>query len=284
MKIIEVSNLTKSYGEITAVNGISFSVQKGEIFGFLGPNGAGKTTTIKMLVGLARPTAGQIKIDGVDAVKEIKKVQGIMGVVPDENNLYDEMSGFENLCFCAALYGLGRQEREQKAAELLAQFNLENAAERSFKTYSRGMKRRLTIAAALIHTPKIIFLDEPTTGIDVESARQIRKLILGLKEQGKTIFITTHYLEEAERLCDRVAFIVEGKVVKTDSVTRFMRDAGGEPKMKLVVDGKAELPVVIRLLAQRGIKVHEVDEIRPSLEDVFVEITGSEGGAHGCGR
>ncbi len=214
MEIVNVTNLKKVYGEFQAVNNISFGIEQGEVFGFLGPNGAGKTSTINMMIGLSRPTSGNIMIDGIDAIKDIKKVQRIIGVIPDENNLYDEMDGFDNLCFCASLYGMGKEEREKRAMKLLEQFNLTNAGKRPFKTYSKGMKRKLTIAAGIIHNPKILFLDEPTTGIDVESARQIRELILNLKNQGKTIFITTHYIEEAERICDRIAFIVNGKIVK----------------------------------------------------------------------
>lgn len=182
MGIVDVANLKKSYGEIVAVDDISFSIEKGEIFGFLGPNGAGKTSTINMMIGLSRPTSGQIIIDGIDAIKNIKKVQRIIGIVPDENNLYDEMNGFDNLCFCASLYGISIKEREKRAMELLEQFNLTKAGKRPFKTYSKGMKRKLTIAAGIIHNPKILFLDEPTTGIDIESARQIRELILDLKK------------------------------------------------------------------------------------------------------
>src|SRR5690554_6920378 len=226
--VIEVKNLSKNFGKFTAVHGISFSVAGGEIFGFLGPNGAGKTTTINMLTGLARPTAGKISICGQDGIKNIKRVQRFIGIVPDESNLYDELSGFENLVFCASLYGMGKKEREAKARELLARFGLADTGERPFKAYSKGMKRKLTIAAGIIHNPKILFLDEPTTGIDVESARQIRSLILDMKERGTTVFLTTHYIEEAERICDRIAFIVNGKIVKTGAVNQLMENAGQE--------------------------------------------------------
>lgn len=157
MEIISVTNLIKKYGEFQAVNGINFSVEQGEVFGFLGPNGAGKTSTINMMVGLSRPSGGRIMIDGIDAIKDIKKVQRMIGVVPDENNLYYEMDGFGNLCFCASLYGMHKAEREKRAGELLEQFNLTEAGKRPFKAYSKGMKRKLTIAAGIIHNPKIIF-------------------------------------------------------------------------------------------------------------------------------
>ena len=214
MGMVTVKNLKKVYGDFTAVDGISFDIQEGEIFGFLGPNGAGKTSTINMLIGLSRPTGGMISINGIDGIKNIKKAQSIMGIVPDESNLYDEMDGFHNLCFCASLYGMGKKEREKRAQELLEQFSLKDAGNRPFKAYSKGMRRKLTIAAGIIHNPKILFLDEPTTGIDVESARQIRSLILDMKERGTTVFLTTHYIEEAERICDRIAFIVNGKSLK----------------------------------------------------------------------
>ena len=248
MGIVNATNLKKVYGKFQAVDDISFDIEQGEVFGFLGPNGAGKTPTINMMIGLSRPTGGRIIIDGIDAIKDIKQVQSIIGVIPDENNLYDEMDGFDNLCFCASLYGMRKGERQKRAMELLEQFNLINAGNRSFKTYSKGMKRKLTIAAGIIHNPKILFLDEPTTGIDVESARQIRELILNLKKQGKTIFITTHYIEDAERICDRIAFIVK----------------------------RVALSPILQLLDNKGILVYEAKEIKPSLVDVFVKITGIE--------
>ena len=236
MSIIEVTDLRKHYGDVEAVKGISFSVAGGEIFGFLGPNGAGKTTTINMLTGLARPTAGKISICGQDGIKNIKKVQRFIGIVPDESNLYDELSGFENLVFCASLYGMGKKEREAKARELLARFGLADTGERPFKAYSKGMKRKLTIAAGIIHNPKILFLDEPTTGIDVESAGQIRELIKELNRKGTTVFLTTHYLEEAERLCHRIGFIVNGKVVAVDTVDRLLRETRQENTVEFTMD------------------------------------------------
>ncbi len=308
MEIVNVTNLKKKYGEFQAVNEVSFSIERGEVFGLLGPNGAGKTSTINMMIGLSRPSGGHIMIDGIDAIKDIKKVQKIIGVIPDENNLYGEMDGFNNLCFCASLYGMRKKEREKRAMELLEQFNLTKAGKRPFKAYSKGMKRKLTIAAGIIHNPKILFLDEPTTGIDVESARQIRELLLDLKNRGKTIFITTHYIEEAERICDRIAFIVNGKIVKIGTVADLMESVEREHKIKLQLDSsikdmkeklennfancRVELPdenscliiskerialsPVLQLLNNMGISVYEAKEIKPSLEDVFVRITCTE--------
>ena len=308
MDIVEVDQLTKKYGDITAVDRISFSVQEGEIFGFLGPNGAGKTTTINMLTGLAHLTSGSAKIAGFDCEREIKRAQQIIGIVPDESNLYDEFDGFENLCFCAALYGIKKNEREKRAKELLEQFVLAEAGEKPFRAYSRGMKRKLTIAAGIIHDPKILFLDEPTTGIDVASARQIRELIQNLNRRGTTIFLTTHYIEEAERLCKRMAFIVNGKIVRLGNLDELMREVQQEnvvqiafsdevsnlkpsleenfPGLVIEVPGHQAIRIrsssplnltpLMSFFEQKNLPVYEARIMRPSLEEVFVKITGIE--------
>jgi len=308
---IVAQDLRKSFEEVEAVAGLSFSVQNGELFGFLGPNGAGKTTTINMLTGLARPDAGRIQIGGIDCTGRPKAAQHLIGVVPDESNLYPELTGFENLCFCAALYGLGKAERRARAHELLEAFGLAQAADRKFGGYSKGMKRKLTTAAGIIHEPEILFLDEPTTGIDVASARQVRQLIADLNRSGTTIFLTTHYIEEAERLCDRIAFIVSGRIVQSDTVERLVQPIQEKHLMLIscanVVDGlegklaasfpdlgfqavspglirvEANRPVpvgpLVRFLEDAGAEVIEARRMRPSLEDVFVEATGIEAGA-----
>lgn len=306
--IVTVTNLSKRFGDFVAVNGISFSVRPGEIFGFLGPNGAGKTTSINIMIGLARPSGGTVTIEGVDAVKNVKKAQALIGVVPDESNLYEEMDGFDNLCFCGSLYGMRKETREKKARELLNQFDLADAGKRLFKAYSKGMRRKLTIAAGIIHNPHILFLDEPTTGIDVESARQIRQLLVSLKERGTTIFLTTHYIEDAERICDHIAFIVGGKIVAEGSVQELMEsvssghtiriatDSGIEafqdemrsrfedcmieskPEHAAVLSSKRRIALlpILQYLDGKGVLVYEARELHPSLEDVFVKITGIE--------
>lgn len=308
MGIINVENLKKTYGNVVAVNDISFKIKKGEIFGFLGPNGAWKTSTINMMTGLSRPTAGAITIADIDVVKQTKKAQAIMGIVPDESNLYNEMDGFSNLCFCAALYGMRKKEREGKAYQLLEQFRLNDTGGRPFKAYSKGMRRKLTIAAALIHSPQILFLDEPTTGIDVESAGQIRDMIVKLKAEGTTVFLTTHYIEEAERICDRIAFIAKGRIIATGTVSQLMESVShgyavrlvtdknigslsvelqnrfkvsvitSQSDHSLVVQSEQRIPLfpVLEFLHDRKIEVHEARELRPSLEDVFVKLTGIE--------
>jgi len=214
--IIQISDLTKRYGEILAVDRISFEVNKGEIFGFLGPNGAGKTTTIRMLTGLSKPTSGNASILGFDIDSQIINIKKRIGVVPEISNLYDELSGIDNLIFMAQLYGVPRNQRRKRAQDLLETFSLYERKDNLFRTYSRGMKRALTIAAALIHNPLILFLDEPTVGLDVVAARSLRNLINSMRSQGTTVFLTTHYLEEADFLCDRIAIIVKGKIVKID--------------------------------------------------------------------
>lgn len=308
MNIIEVSDLSKSFGDFMAVKDISFEVRQGEVFGFLGPNGAGKTTTINMLTGLAKPTAGIIKISGHDGIGDIKKVQRIIGIVPDESNLYDDLSGFENLVFCASLYGIRKATREPRARELLEQFNLHDTGSRPFKAYSKGMKRKLTLAAGIIHDPEILFLDEPTTGIDVESARQIRRLINDLNKKGTTIFLTTHYIEEAERLCSRIGFIVEGSVINVSSIGDLMKEAQQEQivefafdeqnkdikavlmnafpdfsfemsqkdRIRVVSQKEVKLMPLMRVFEENSISVTEAIIIKPSLEEVFVKVTGIE--------
>jgi ABC-2 type transport system ATP-binding protein len=305
-RAIKVAGLAKRFADVEAVTAVDFSVASGELFGFLGPNGAGKTTTINMLTGLARPDAGVIEIGGIDCTKHPRAAQHLIGVVPDESNLYPELSGFDNLCFCAALYGMSKAERQARAKELLAAFDLIKAAHRKFGGYSKGMKRRLTIAAGIIHKPPILFLDEPTTGIDVASARQLRQLIEDLHRQGTTIFLTTHYIEEAERLCDRIAFILSGRVVRVDTVANLVQPIREKQVMEItcanVVNGlmgtlaetfpnldfscphpqsirveavdSIRVGFLIRFLEERGMEVAEARKKQLSLEDVFVQITG----------
>lgn len=309
---IEVSGLIKRYVDVVAVNDISFQISNGELFGFLGPNGAGKTTTINLLTGLAQLDAGSINIGGIDCTNNPKAAQHLVGIVPDESNLYPELTGFENLTFCAALYGMRKHERQTRARDLLDAFGLTDAADRKFAGYSKGMKRKLTFAAGIIHQPLILFLDEPTTGIDVASARQVRQVIADLHHRGTTVFLTTHYIEEAERLCERIAFIVNGRIVRTDRTTDllqpvksknvlFLSISNGETKLKLSEEITSSFPgyqfqsttsgqvrvessepvnigPLIRFLEERGIQVTEARRYLPSLEDVFVQVTGIEVG------
>ena len=305
---IAVKGLAKRFGEVQAVADVSFEVRQGELFGFLGPNGAGKTTTINILTGLAKPDSGAIRIAGIDCTRNPKAAQHLVGIVPDESNLYPELTGFENLGFCAALYGMEKKEREVRARELLETFGLAKAADRRFAGYSKGMKRKLTIAAGIIHNPPLLFLDEPTTGIDVASARQIRQLIAEFNRSGKTIFLTTHYIEEAERLCGRIAFIVDGRIVRSDTVANLIQQVKEKHVVQIAasksesalndklaavfphlgfqvlsdglirVESTAPIHVgpLVRFLEDQGAEVMEARRMRPSLEEVFVRVTGIE--------
>lgn len=261
-----------------------------------------------MLTGLMRPNIGSINISGIDCTSNPKAAQHLIGVVPDESNLYPELTGFDNLCFCAALYGIGKAERQSRARDLLESFDLTHAADRKFAGYSKGMKRKLTIAAGIIHKPPILFLDEPTTGIDVASARQLRQLIADLHREGTTIFLTTHYIEEAERLCDRIAFIVSGQIVRIDTVESLVQPTQekhvvqiscvniqsdlmdrllevfpdlefkilGHEMIRVAGDNPVPVGTLVHFLEDRRVEVTEAKRMRSSLEDVFVQITGIE--------
>ena len=304
--VIEATGLTKSYGEILAVDNIDFEVREGETFGFLGPNGAGKTTTIRMLTGLSKPTAGSARILDFDIDTEIAEAKKYIGVVPEASNLYDEMSAADNLLFTAQLYGVPRGQRRERAEKLLKIFRLYERKDQSFGTFSRGMKRALTIAAALVHSPKVLFLDEPTVGLDVVAARSLRSLIANLRQQGITIFLTTHYLEEADLLCSRIAILVKGKVVTVDTPEALKSSIRSDlpveislnaPPQKLVEEVSAKLPnlrivtvnnkvriqggrpvevleVVLQSAKHTGVEVDAVTTVSPTLEDAFIRITG----------
>lgn len=302
---IEATELTKYYGKILAVDRISFQVKKDEIFGFLGPNGAGKTTTTKMLTGQTRPTSGTLAIAGKDMVRESVEAKKSIGVVPENSNVYDEMSAWDNLIFAAQLYRVPKAEREKKAKDLLELFGLYERRKDRAGVFSKGMKRRLTIVAALIHMPGLLFLDEPTSGLDVQSSRMIRTLIKDLNKTGVTIFLTTHYIEEADQLCQRIAVINKGKIVAVDSPEklkasiekhqiievsfdqtrnleqklRSLRDTEkvvqfGD-KFRLHVRNTSEaVPLLADFARENGLKIVSINTLSPSLEDVFVEVTG----------
>jgi ABC-2 type transport system ATP-binding protein len=292
---IEVSQLTKVYQvgkskpPLRAVDGIDFCVQEGEVFGFLGPNGAGKTTTIRMLTGLTRPTSGQAWVMGLDLARDVARIKKHVGVVPEASNLYDELSAFDNLVFAMQLYGVPRAERKARAEELLGRFRLGEKRDVPFARLSRGMRRALTIAAALVHRPSLLFMDEPTTGLDVMSARNLRHMIAGLRDEGVTVFLTTHYLEEAERLCDRVAILVKGRIVASDTVDGLKARGQGQMVVEVTLsngDSSVEsiriegddVETAVRTVLDRaradGRRVLAVNTLRPTLEDVFVQLTG----------
>jgi ABC-2 type transport system ATP-binding protein len=277
----------KGKAPLRAVDHINFAVPQGQVFGFLGPNGAGKTTTIRMLTGLTRPTEGTARILGYDLTTEITRIKKAIGVVPETSNLYDELSALDNLIFMGQLYGVPRPERGERADTLLRRFHLWEKRDTPFGQFSKGMKRALTVAAALVHQPQLLFLDEPTTGLDVMSARNLRRMIAGLRDEGVTIFLTTHYMEEAERLCDRIAIIVKGRLVALDTVDGLKAAAQGTTAVEVTladahnhietkrIEGDDVAAAVRVALAQANERrVLAINTVRPTLEDVFVKLTG----------
>ena len=304
--IIRINDLIKFYETILAVDHISFDVKEGEVFGFLGPNGAGKTTTIRMMVGLTQPSSGTALVDGHDILKEPVEVKKTIGLVPETSNLYSELTALDNLIYQGELYGVPKKERKTQAYQLIEEFGLKEHQDKPFQKLSKGLKRRLTIAAALIHHPKILFLDEPTTGLDVMSARGLRKLILDSKKKGLTIFLTTHYIPEAESLCDRIAIIVKGKIriidtpenikaqvketeileIGLDRITEDLKNKLlfmegiekiliAENRIRFYTEKLDQItPPVIRVLEEQGAKIQSINTLSPSLEDAFVTLTG----------
>ena len=316
--IIEAINLTKAFGEIVAVDNISFEVKAGEIFGFLGPNGAGKTTTIKMLCTLYRPTGGQATVGGYDVLTEAEQVRRIIGVVPQDITVDGRLTGYENLEFQAALYGLKGKERDDRIEEMLKLVQLGQRADGIVDTYSGGMRRRLEIARGLLVEPQLLFLDEPTLGLDPVSRKSIWEHVSKLqKKKGKdrfAIFMSTHYMEEADKLCNRIGIIDRGRIVALDTPANLKRQIGGQiievdlessklnralkrfqqfgmedqgdhfiDKINQVGDGTiaievqdndTALPKVFKIAAENNIEIQQVHMHAPSLEDVFIHYTG----------
>jgi ABC-2 type transport system ATP-binding protein len=277
MNAIDVSGLTRTFNDLRAVDNISFAVEVGEIFGFLGHNGAGKTTTIRMLTGQLRPTAGSARVAGCDTTTEQQCLKPLIGVVSEHQNLYERMSGRENLTFAAQLYGV----ENNRVDEVLNQVGLTDRAGDKVQNYSNGMKQRVLIARALLHRPQIIFLDEPTRGLDPVVARDIRRLILDLATQGVTVFLTTHYMEEADQLCRRVAFISEGRIVALDTPDNLKVAHGQRLLAATLADGER---VTISLDDQDAGKqleqlvssrrIRTLHSAEATLEEVFIQMTG----------
>jgi len=275
--IIEVDGLSKHYGDVRAVDDVSFSVAEGEILGLLGPNGAGKTTTIRMLTGRARPTSGRALIAGHDVVHERERVKPLINLVFEEQNLYERQTGRENLELFAKLYGAP----SARVSELLERVGLTDAASRKVRTYSSGMKQRLLIARGLVNDPRVLFLDEPTKGLDPSSARDVRGIIRDHVRDGATVFLTTHYMEEADELCDRVAFLAAGKIVALDT-PRELKLRYGERTADVLLRDRTEHEVRLdegadaaRLEAWMAAgEVLTVHSREGTLEEVFVNLAG----------
>ena len=303
---VEVRNLTKRYGQLVAVNGISFEVRRGELFGFLGPNGAGKTTTARVLTGVIKADAGTALVMGSKAGS--LKAKQTAGVVPEMANAYTDLSGWDNLMLMAELYGVPAATARERNESWLRALGLLERKDSLVKTYSKGMKQRLILCMALVSDPEVLFLDEPTSGLDVQSARLIKDLLRRLNAGGKTIFLTTHDMDEANQLCDRVAIINEGKIVAIDAPERLRMATSGRQsvevsfsdsvspeslaslagvntlqkvgdKYRLYTDDPGELVVaVVNHSSAARLKIVSLNILAPSLEDAFVAMTEKEAG------
>ncbi len=304
--LLEVHNLVKKYGDLVAVNGISFEIAEGEIFSLLGPNGAGKTTTIAVLSTLYAPTSGDATIGGHSVTREPMAVRELIGVVPQELAIYDDLTARQNLAFWGQMYGLGGRALQERIDEVLELIGLRDKAGQRIKTYSGGMKRRVNIGVGLLHRPRLLFLDEPTVGIDPQSRRAILSSVLDLKRQGMTVLYTTHYMEEAQELSDRVGILDHGELIAIGTQAELTRQVGENDTLVLHVGENAEalaaavrtLPGVLsasatddavtaivpeaeELLApvvtranEIGVKIRSVELQEPNLEAVFLHLTG----------
>ncbi len=277
MNMIETDKLSRTFKDRQAVDQLTFTVPEGEVFGFLGPNGAGKTTTIRMLTGQLFPTSGRARVAGYDVVDEVGKMKPEIGVVFEHQNLYDRLTARENLQFSACLYGINRSRVE----EILDQVGLGERAKENVGHFSNGMRQRMVIARALLHHPKVLFLDEPTRGLDPSMSRQIRQLVSSLASQGMTVFLTTHYMEEADELCSRVAFLCDGRIVALDQPER-LKVTYGQRAIKVQLDDGSSLRLDLQnvnsgkeldglVTAGRALTVHSCEA---SLEEVFIRLTG----------
>jgi len=306
--ILVVEDLQKSYGDNHAVRGVSFRVARGEIFGLLGPNGAGKTTTISMLTGLFPPDSGTVTVDGLDLKTQLTAVKAKLGLVPQDLALYPTLSARQNLTFFGQIYGLRGKQLTSRVKEVLEMIGLTDKADKAVETYSGGMKRRVNIGAGLLHKPEVLFLDEPTVGVDPQSRNAIFENVEALNREGMTVIYTTHYMEEAQRLCHRVGIIDTGKVIALDTPSALIRSLGGgivllgvaEEQAEALVEQVTRLPAVKAATLTGGqikIESHRVQEalmgaldlanrldtrltsleiLEPNLESVFLHLTGKK--------
>jgi len=301
--VIEVKELTKQYNKLTAVDHINFEVEEGEVFGFLGPNGAGKTTTVRMLTGVIKPSSGRVSVMGFDLGRDPIRAKELMGVVPELSNAYTELSAWNNLQFMAELYGVPKRVAKSRAEELLMKFDLYDRKDYKVKTFSKGMKQKLITAMSLMNDPEILFLDEPTSGLDVQSARLIKEMVRELRKAGKTIFLTTHYMDEASQLCNRVAIINHGRIAAIDAPEKLKMRIGGLQYVEVsftapvdISDLRAMAGIAgvrtsgdkIQLYTEEpdrairglvdysgssGLEIVTLNTLTPTLEDVFVKLT-----------
>jgi len=299
-EIIRAQNLVKRYGTFTAVDGISFSVRAGECFGFLGPNGAGKTTTIRMITCVSPVTAGELTVDGLDVRRDSRRIKAALGVVPQDNNLDPDLSVRQNLRVYGRYFDLPRRLVDERIDESLALFQLSDRANDRIAALSSGMQRRLTVARGLINAPRILVLDEPTTGLDPQARHLVWQKLRYLRSQGVTMLLTTHYMDEAAHLCDRLVIIFQGKIIAEGTAAELVERFAGRQVVELHLGDGERAPIVERLVGVEGVSVEEVEDIiyvyvasengfdpaelkleaarvvyRPAnLEDVFLRLTG----------
>ena len=304
---IEISNLTKHFENVTALDNLSLAVRYGEIFGLLGPNGSGKTTTINIVSGLSKPTSGHVKVLGYDITQNTHAVHAVLGAVPQETALYEELTGWTNMTIHADLYGVRRSEREQRITDMLNLVQLYERRDNRVSTFSGGMKRRLALSRALLHDPKLLYLDEPTLGVDVQSRRALWDYILDLKKKGKTVLLTTNYLEEANALCDRLAIIDHGRLVALDTPSNLKRRYGdtiieietaspisqdimsqvhalsgvtevyqNDKALKIASTGEDTSTIgQIVMLVTKETSLRTISQREPNLDEIFLNLTGS---------
>jgi ABC-2 type transport system ATP-binding protein len=308
---IVAEGLTKRFGNFVAVDDVDLQVHEGEVFGYLGPNGAGKTTTIRMLTTLAPPTEGRASVAGYDVVRDPLRAKQHFGVVPEVSNVYDELTLWSNLMFSGEIYGMSKSDRKRKAEELLSLLTIAEHREKKARHLSKGLKRKLVLAMALINSPQILFLDEPSSGLDVESTRMLRDVVRELARGGMTIFLTTHNIEEANVLCDRVAIIVRGRIAATDSPENLKMTIDASRSVEVAFKGDtphleewllnspsitslrkegdkwkiftSDPPQLLDALVSHAQKerLHlvSINTLGPSLEDVFVSLVKGSGGS-----
>ncbi|MGA1843901.1 MAG: ABC transporter ATP-binding protein [bacterium] len=308
--VIEIDQLTKRFGSIYAVDAISFHVNHGELFGFLGPNGAGKTTTIRMLTGLLSPDSGDVRIDGIDITKHPIQGKLKMGVIPEMGNIYIDLTARQNITMAGRFYGIPRRQLDEKTDSLLQRFKLDDRKDNPVKTFSKGMQQRVNIASALVHDPEILFLDEPTSGLDVQSQRLIKNIIKEMNQKGTTIFLTTHNIEEANILCERLAIIDRGRIATIDTPERLRRTFQSTQSVEIAFDRPVDehwiekegltgtiekmgdkrkiytddpdtlVKYLVGLARDRDLKIISLEICRASLEDVFLKLTGGDSHEH----
>jgi daunorubicin resistance ABC transporter ATP-binding subunit len=302
---IEMIDLCKTFGSLKAVDHLTLTIQQGEIFGLLGPNGSGKTTTINMISGLSTPTSGQVKVMGYDVRQDARRVHRLLGSVPQETALYEELTAWTNMDFHADLFGIPGKEKKERITRMLELVQLLDRKNSRVSTFSGGMKRRLALARALLQDPQLIYLDEPTLGVDVQSRRAIWDYILSLREQGKSVLITTNYLEEAQVLCDRLAIIDHGKLIAVDTPEDLKQNYGGSvieletatpgnaiaelralpgvkevsqdgTHLKIITQGVSNIvPQIITIISREG-ELKDIAVREPNLDEIFLRLTGTE--------